>query len=707
MAPENSYAELEMALHRVDASHYHVELRFSDPSSEADVPPERAPASFDLEELLALHHDAESYGKLLTDNLFADESVRGLYGRARAVTESKGHLLRIRLLITASALELQALRWELLHDPESGLPIATSERTLFSRFMLSRDWRPVKLRAKSQLRALVAVAAPSNLAKYKLAEVDAKGEVERAERGLQGVSVAVAGLNEPLTLDSLAAGLRDGVDILYLVCHGVLTRRQKPLLLLQDDRGEVARVAGELLATTIAELALPPRLVVLASCESAGTEAGTTADGRATAEASLAPRLAEAGVPAVLAMQGQISMETVEKAMPVFFTELLKDGQIDRAMAVARSTVRGHDDSWMPALYLRLKRGRIWYVPGFGGEEADFSKWRSLVGSVRQGRFVPLVGADVGEHVFGAGRDLAGELGKQHGFPMAAHHLGHLPKVAQYLSIDESRKYARDAVLHLMHKQVSERFPEIAEEGLSLPKLLDGVVEKQEESDPFRILASLPGAVYIAAGADPLMLKSLKSVGKTPKPLLCNWRPTADNHPREPVYEDEPSPDQPIVYHVFGVLGKPDSLVLTEDDFFDHLIATSEYKLIPTAVRGALTRSSLLFLGFHLNELSFRCLFRLIMTLGGVHKLREYAHVGVQVDPEEHDLSDLEGARQYLADYFGAGTGGPPISIYWGTPTDFLKELQQQMQQADQHEPVSVVLRLSSNRGALISVQSC
>ena len=74
----------------------------------------------------------------------------------------------------------------------------------------------------------------------------------------------------------------------------------------------------------------------------------------------LAPLLAEAGVHAVLAMQGKVSMDTVKTAMPVFFEEMLRDGQIDRAMARARGRVRDRGDSWMLALFLRLKDGRIW-----------------------------------------------------------------------------------------------------------------------------------------------------------------------------------------------------------------------------------------------------------------------------------------------------------------------------------------------------------
>jgi hypothetical protein len=65
-------------------------------------------------------------------------------------------------------------------------------------------------------------------------------------------------------------------------------------------------------------------------------------------------------------MQGQISMETVEAAMPRFFVELMQDGQIDHALAMARGLVRARPDAWMPVLFLRLRGGRIWYEPGFG-----------------------------------------------------------------------------------------------------------------------------------------------------------------------------------------------------------------------------------------------------------------------------------------------------------------------------------------------------
>ena len=45
------YAELEIGLHRLTAEAWQVELRFSDPESKAEVPPEKGPAALDLAEL--------------------------------------------------------------------------------------------------------------------------------------------------------------------------------------------------------------------------------------------------------------------------------------------------------------------------------------------------------------------------------------------------------------------------------------------------------------------------------------------------------------------------------------------------------------------------------------------------------------------------------------------------------------------------------
>lgn len=277
------YGEIEIGLHRSQPETCDVELRVTDPGTDAELAPARGQSRISLGELARLCDLPDDYGALLAAAVFSDQTIREFWLKNKVSFESRGLLLRLRVLIGPSVPELHGLRWELLCDPETKLPLATSERVLFSRFMLSRDWRVVKLRPKAQLKALIAVAAPSDIVAWKMAEVDYAGEVERACNGLTGIDATA--LDKPVTLDRLVEGLRRGADILYLVCHGSLPKGEEPCLYLQNDEGKTEVVLASTLARRIEEL---PE----------------------------APRLAEAGVPAVLAMQDRISMETVKRAMP-------------------------------------------------------------------------------------------------------------------------------------------------------------------------------------------------------------------------------------------------------------------------------------------------------------------------------------------------------------------------------------------------------
>jgi len=158
------YPELEIGLHRVQADAYQVELRFLDPASDAETAPRRAPCPLDSQALLPLHLDPLAYGRALAGQVFADPQALAYLRAVRTAVESSDRVLR--LLVGPTAAELHSLRWEIICDPDSGAPLASSERVLFSRFMLSQDWRPVRLRPKAALRSLMAVAAPTDLAEH-------------------------------------------------------------------------------------------------------------------------------------------------------------------------------------------------------------------------------------------------------------------------------------------------------------------------------------------------------------------------------------------------------------------------------------------------------------------------------------------------------------------------------------------------------------
>lgn len=679
------FADLEIGLHRRDAGSYAVEFRFSPPDSEAVVSigqGHQAQVSFDPGELNELAYDPAGYGQKLTQFLFADPEVKTAFARARTSVQSLGVPLRLRLVIGPSAPNLHSLRWETLRDPESGSPLSTNENLVFSRYMSSLDWRPVRLRSRGELSALVMVANPAGLADYNLAPIEVEAEVERAKQGLGQIPVTVLPKldgGKRSTLNNLIDHLRDrDYDILYLVCHGALVKRE-PWLWLENDQGNVARVSGNELVTRLNELMERPRLIVLASCESAGSESGE-------ALVALGPVLAEAGTPAVLAMQGKISMRTVSGFMPVFFRELQRDGQIDRAVAVARGAVRQEPDHWMPALFMRLKSGRIWYVPGFGDEREEFEKWQSLAGFIRDKVCTPIVGPGLIEAMLGSRREIAMRWAEKHGYPLATQDRDVLPRVAQYIMTSQSPAYLPVALREAVQDEILRRYESYLPAQLSqvkswsnseLRQALDLVSAKSWQDnpmDPYRLLAELRLPIYINAGTLDLLTHALIEAGAEPEVRICPWNKWI---PKEnAIYEETPTPEKPLVYHLFGNLSVPNSLVFAEDRYFDYLIGiTLNKSLIPSAVRAALNNTSLLFLGFQMDDWEFRVFFRFLMAQEGRELLKFYSHAAAQIEPEEDRIVDIRRARKYLEEYFESEN----ISIYWGSTGEFLKALWQHL----------------------------
>ena len=159
----NPIAELEIGLHRREAETVAVEFRFSLPESDAEIRIGQGIARFDSAALAQLSPGGAEYAQALTKSLFADPAVLSAFTQAYASAQSQGLDLRLRIFIGPSAPELHSVRWETLRDPERDAPLLTGENLIFSRYLSAEDWRPVRLRPKARLKALIVVANPSNL----------------------------------------------------------------------------------------------------------------------------------------------------------------------------------------------------------------------------------------------------------------------------------------------------------------------------------------------------------------------------------------------------------------------------------------------------------------------------------------------------------------------------------------------------------------
>ena len=356
------YAELEISLERRGADSFAVEWRLARPESDADssgVSEGHHLAIDELPQLLGNSSDALAYGRRLSEGLFGIPPLKEAFAAAKAVADDVP--LRFRLSLSPKDVDLQGLHWETLSDPdapEPGAPLFMGERILFSRFIESRDWRSAPRRAKASLRALVVVANPKDVDRWapggrQLAPVDVASEVKRARDGLVGNHGRNPRGERPGDAEQTRRALGYGPDILYLVCHGAVIDGQ-PQLWLEDDEGNVAVTPGTELVTRLRDLRQPPRLVVLVSCQSAGAGAGD----------AWTPSVHDWAKPGCLPCWRCMAMSPCRpstRSCRVFFRELQKDGQIDRAVARARGEVRDRHDAWAPVLYMRLKSGSLWY----------------------------------------------------------------------------------------------------------------------------------------------------------------------------------------------------------------------------------------------------------------------------------------------------------------------------------------------------------
>lgn len=684
--------DLELGIHRRDANYYQVELRLTIPHTDAEDADKDKHASgaiaVDVSDLLALWPDKVTFGRRLGEYVLGASALRDKFGEARRKARENSCPLRLRIFIGQSAPELHSLPWETLVDPIDGVRLAVSEQVFLSRYLSSSNWQRVRLRPRSQLRALVAVANPRNLP-IGLEPLDRDGELGRAVKALGSLHTTVLDHHGPVTLNALGAALREGYDVLYLVCHGQLVEG-RPYLWLENERGEAAPTSDDELSACVQDLLHRPRLIVLGACNSAHSPLEGVASG-------IGPRLAQDGIAAVLAMQGPISLATAEHFLQTFFAELQQcNGQVDQAVSRARRALDNADDAWVPALFTRLRGGHLWYEPGFSSDRGDADdKWPALISRLRDGECTPILGPDLSEQLFGSRRDLAGEMARDFRFPLDPHDSDDLPQVAQFLSVNQDDDFVPTSLAVYLCERLQRRHsavlspelrafvPRRADKRkviLTLDLMVNEVWRARNQGRPddtFSVLARLPVPVYVTADPTNLLLTALSDAGKRPYSVVAPWQqPAGERH--WPI----PSVEEPIVYFLYGRLQEPRSLVLTEDAFFDYLIGVTQNKEdIPVKVRDALVKNSLLFLGFRVDDWNFRAFFRSLVAQEGRMLRLKRTHIAVQITPEDGRLLEPERARRYLRDYFSTGAA-ISIAVYWGGADDFVRRLHERWEEA-------------------------
>lgn len=293
-------------------------------------------------------------------------------------------------------------------------------------------------------------------------------------------------------------------------------------------------------------------------------------------------------------------------------------------------------------------------------EEAD---WDRLVAQLSRGDCTPFLGAGACDGTLPVAAEMSSRWAETHNYPFPDHH--DLPRVMQYISISDG-----DAIF--VKERVCEEFASRGHPAFTEP------------TEPHALLASFPVRVFITTNYDDFLTKALKMAGKSPRSVVCPWYlPASADFTKffSRVPTTAPPPEEPLVFHLHGNLSNPKSLVLTEADYLEFLanIAVSRTgdgtQLVPSIVLSALTDYPLLFIGYSLQDWTFRVLFHgLLRAQSEVLRRRS---VSVQLlPPVNGTIMEAERrAREYMTRYLG----GWSISIFWGTAAEFCSQLRARM----------------------------
>jgi CHAT domain len=298
----------------------------------------------------------KTFGSQLYRELFHHElEVNLLRSQILATTEGKGLRLRLRLSDTP---ELAELPWEFLYDRSRNRFVCLADRTPLVRFLEVPD-PPRPLRVSPPLRVLVMISSPRDAS---FAELDVEQEWAKLHGVLSELEQAGLVQLERLETASLAALRqrlrRDDWHVLHFIGHGGFdTHAKDGVLVLEDQAGGSRLVTAQALGVPLHNHdAL--RLVVLNACE--GARSDPTDPFAGTAQT-----LIQQGIPAVVAMQFEIT----DRAAIAFTSELyaaVADGYpLDAALSQARQAIYTDvsEIEWAtPVLYLRAPDGHIFDV---------------------------------------------------------------------------------------------------------------------------------------------------------------------------------------------------------------------------------------------------------------------------------------------------------------------------------------------------------
>jgi hypothetical protein len=318
---------------------------------------------------------AKLFGGRLFNSVFAGD-VRGCLRSSIDEANRQGVGLRVRLHL-GKAPALADLPWEFLYNASMNRFLGLSVETPVVRFLeLPERIRP--LTVTPPLRVLMMISSPTDYPQLDVTRESAK--MAEALADLEQRGLVTVERQEVATLAELQRRLRQGqYHIFHFIGHGGFDdQAQDGVLILEDPEERGRRVSAQFLGTLLHDHR-PLRLAVLNACEGARAS-------RSDPFAGTAQSLVQQGIPAVIAMQFEVTDEAAICFTREFYAAVAGGYPVDAALAEARKAIFAEvsEIEWgTPVLYMRSPDGLIFDVQQVSDADRRQLQITSLLAAAR------------------------------------------------------------------------------------------------------------------------------------------------------------------------------------------------------------------------------------------------------------------------------------------------------------------------------------
>ena len=300
------------------------------------------------------------------------------------------------------------------------------------------------------------------------------------------------------------------------------------------------------------------------------------------------------------------------------------------------------------------------------------ANWETLVDNIKARVCIPFLGAGAAAGVLPTGGELAAELQGvadprlPFPFPGAELNLAKVAQVAAALDGDAQRLKRKVAAA------ISGRLKPRDQPAVRPPAL-------------HAALAGLELPVYLTTNYDTLLEDALTGAGVPHVSELCRWNATLLEEETS-IFDSEAAEDplagRSLVYHLHGRVDRPESMVVTEDDYLDFLLnvakdvagkpeARGSKTVLPYRIRKLIKNRPLVFLGYSLTDVNFLVILRgLVRTVEPSGRVQR---VALYLDPRDLPPgADLERVKERIETYFHWTLS---VEVLWGDADHFTRRL--------------------------------